>query len=120
MRQHAHLLVACLVVVWGCNWPINKVVLNHIPPLWFACLRVGTGGLTFLLVQALGTKGIKLPARSDWAVVVSIGLFQVAAGTTWFGQCPGRPFCHSFIYDSDLGITWVNHDPWRTVFSELL
>jgi drug/metabolite transporter (DMT)-like permease len=79
MRQHAHLLVACLVVVWGCNWPINKVVLNHIPPLWFACLRVGTGGLTFLLVQALGTKGIKLPARSDWAVVVSIGLFQVAA-----------------------------------------
>jgi drug/metabolite transporter (DMT)-like permease len=79
MRRHAHLLVACLVVVWGCNWPINKVVLNHIPPLWFACLRVGTGGLTFFAVQALGTKGIKLPARSDWAVVVSIGLFQVAA-----------------------------------------
>jgi drug/metabolite transporter (DMT)-like permease len=79
MRRHAHLLVACLVVVWGCNWPINKIVLNHIPPLWFACLRVGTGGLTFFVMQAFGTKGIKLPARSDWAVVVSIGLCQVAA-----------------------------------------
>jgi drug/metabolite transporter (DMT)-like permease len=37
------------------------------------------GGLTFVLVQAFGTRAIKLPARSDWAVVVSIGLFQVAA-----------------------------------------
>jgi len=78
-QQHAALLVACLVVVWGCNWPINKVVLNHIPPLWFACLRVGMGGLTFFVVQAFGTRGIRLPARSDWAVVISIGLFQVAA-----------------------------------------
>src|SRR5438046_1702411 len=77
--RRARLLVACLVIVWGCNWPINKVVLSHVPPLWFACLRVATGGLTFVLVQAFGTRGIKLPARSDWAVVVSIGLFQVAA-----------------------------------------
>jgi drug/metabolite transporter (DMT)-like permease len=79
MRQHAHMLVACLVLVWGCNWPINKIVLNHISPLWFACLRVGLGGLTFFLVQAFGSRGIKLPARSDWAIVVSIGLVQVAA-----------------------------------------
>jgi len=48
------LLVVCLVVVWGCNWPINKLALNHIPPIWFTCLRVATGGLTFFLVQALG------------------------------------------------------------------
>ena len=47
MQRHAHLLIACLVVVWGCNWPINKIVLNHIPPLWFACLRVGTEASLF-------------------------------------------------------------------------
>ena len=81
-QQHAALLVACLVVVWGCNWPINKVVLNHIPPLWFACLRVGMGGLTFFVVQAFGTRGIRLPARSDCAVVISIGLFQVVVWPT--------------------------------------
>jgi drug/metabolite transporter (DMT)-like permease len=79
MQRHARLLIACLVVVWGCNWPINKIVLNHIPPLWFACLRVATGGLAFFLVQAFGARRIRLPARSDWAVVISIGLFQVAA-----------------------------------------
>jgi drug/metabolite transporter (DMT)-like permease len=79
MQRHARLLIACLVVVWGCNWPINKLVLNHISPLWFACLRVATGGLTFFLVQALGGRRIRLPARSDWVVVISIGLFQVAA-----------------------------------------
>jgi drug/metabolite transporter (DMT)-like permease len=30
-------------------------------------------------VQAFGNREIKLPVRSDWAVVVSIGLIQVAA-----------------------------------------
>ncbi len=79
MQRHARLLIACLVVVWGCNWPINKLVLNHVPPLWFACLRVGTGGLTFFLLQAFADRRIRLPARSDWVVVISIGLFQVAA-----------------------------------------
>ena len=79
MQRHARLLIACLVVVWGCNWPINKLVLNHIPPLWFACLRVAIGGLTFFLVQAFGDRRIRLPVRSDWVVVISVGLFQVAA-----------------------------------------
>jgi len=72
MQRHARLLIACLVVVWGCNWPINKLVLNHVPPLWFACLRVGTGGLTFFLLQAFADRRIRLPARSDWVVVIQL------------------------------------------------
>ena len=78
-RRRASLLVACLVLIWGCNWPVNKVVLSHISPLWFACLRVAMGSISLLLVQAFRTEGVKLPARADLPVVLSIGLVQVAA-----------------------------------------
>jgi len=78
-RRRASLLVACLVLIWGCNWPVNKVVLSHISPLWFACLRVAMGSVSLFLVQAFRTEGVKLPARADLPVVLSIGLVQVAA-----------------------------------------
>ena len=78
-RRRASLLVACLVLIWGCNWPVNKVVLSHISPLWFACLRVAMGSVSLFLVQAFRTEGVKLPARADLPVVLSIGLAQVAA-----------------------------------------
>ena len=78
-RRRASLLVACLVLIWGCNWPVNKVVLSHISPLWFACLRVAMGSISLFLVQAFRTEGVKLPARADLPVVLSIGLGQVAA-----------------------------------------
>jgi drug/metabolite transporter (DMT)-like permease len=78
-RRRASLLVACLVLIWGCNWPVNKIVLSHISPLWFACLRVAVGSISLFLVQAFRTEGVKLPARADLPVVLSIGLVQVAA-----------------------------------------
>jgi drug/metabolite transporter (DMT)-like permease len=78
-RRRASLLVACLVLIWGCNWPVNKVVLSHISPLWFACLRVAMGSVSLFLVQVFRTEGVKLPARADLPVVLSIGLVQVAA-----------------------------------------
>jgi drug/metabolite transporter (DMT)-like permease len=77
-RRHASLLVACLVLIWGCNWPVNKVVLSHISPLWFTCLRVAMGSVSLFLVQAFRPEGVKLPARADLPVVLSIGLVQVA------------------------------------------
>jgi drug/metabolite transporter (DMT)-like permease len=78
-RRRASVLVACLVLIWGCNWPVNKIVLNHISPLWFACLRVAMGSISLFLVQAFRTEAIKLPARADLPVVLSVGLVQVAA-----------------------------------------
>jgi len=78
-RRRASLLVACLVLIWGCNWPVNKVVLSHISPLWFACLRVAMGSVSLFLVQAFRTEGVKLPARADLPVVLSIGLVQGGA-----------------------------------------
>ena len=106
-RRHASLLVACLVLIWGCNWPVNKVVLSHISPLWFTCLRVAMGSVSLFLVQAFRTEGVKLPARADLPVSLSIGLVQVAGrdgiGTTWPSQRAGWAFCHPLLHHAGLG-----------------
>jgi drug/metabolite transporter (DMT)-like permease len=77
-RGHAYLLLAVLIVLWGANWPVMKVGVTYISPLWFAFARLLLGGVTFfLLVAALGK--LRLPPRSDWPIILSLGLLQMAA-----------------------------------------
>ncbi len=78
-RRRATVLVVCLVLIWGCNWPVNKIILTHISPLWFACMRLALGAVSLFLVQAFWSDGIKLPTRTDLPIVFSIGLVQMAA-----------------------------------------
>ena len=40
-RRVAIALLTLLVLMWGCNWPINKTILTYVSPLWYACLRLG-------------------------------------------------------------------------------
>lgn len=75
---YAYLLFAVTILIWGTNWPIMKVGLTLMPPFWFAFLRVGLGCLT-LFTALLVTGRLKLPARSDLPVIVSVGLLQIAA-----------------------------------------
>ncbi len=75
-RQAAFLLVA-VIVLWGANWPVMKVGLESIPPLWFAAARVLLGAIClFALLAAAGR--IRLPGRADLPVVMSMAVFQIA------------------------------------------
>lgn len=77
-RGRAYLLLAVLIVLWGANWPVMKVGVTYISPLWFAFARVLLGGVTFfLLVAAMGK--LKLPPRHDLPIILSLGLLQMAA-----------------------------------------
>ncbi len=43
-------MVLFLVIVWGINWPLNKMALPHTPPLLFSGMRTLIGGLILLPV----------------------------------------------------------------------
>lgn len=75
-RRRALLLLAALILVWGANWPILKLGVQHIPPLWLAADRIILGGLLLAGIQA-AIGGLRLPARRDWGLVLSVGLLQV-------------------------------------------
>ena len=69
---------ALMVLLWGVNWPVMKVGLDYIPPFHFALLRLTLGALTMFGVASLAGE-LRLPARQDWPVVLSIGLVQMCA-----------------------------------------
>lgn len=67
-----------LVLVWAISWPVIKIGVGVVPPLWFACLRyvVATG----VLMAAVAVRGgVRFPSRSDRRLVLVSGVLQMAA-----------------------------------------
>jgi len=81
----AALLLGLVILLWGVNWPIIKVGIQYMPPLWFAVARVFLAALCFVALL-LATGGLRRPSLADLPVVLSVGVLQVAAflGLTHF------------------------------------
>ena len=41
----AVLLFAVVVFVWGLNWPVTKMIVESMPPLWATALRFAIAGV---------------------------------------------------------------------------
>jgi drug/metabolite transporter (DMT)-like permease len=70
-----------VVVAWGLTWPVNKVILATVPPLWAVAIRTAIGGLTLFAI-ALATRRLKPPPRGDAPVLLSITLLHMVGFTT--------------------------------------
>ena len=78
LQQKALLLLLVPVLLFGLTWPVTKVALVGSSPLWFACARAVLSTVTsFALV--LGLRQLRRPARADLAIILSIGVLQLAA-----------------------------------------
>lgn len=75
-RSAAYAMLVALVVIWGLNWPIMKLVVHAMPPLWFVVTRL-TVGAACLFAFLLATGGLATPTRADWPVVISVSVFQM-------------------------------------------
>lgn len=71
-------LLAAVVLLWGANWPIMKVGVTLIPPIWFAVLRTLIAAATLLGIL-LVTHRLAWPGRRDLPVLLSVGIMQIAA-----------------------------------------
>ncbi len=63
-----------LVLAWGINWPVMKVALREIGPLYFRALTMGLAALALALY--FHTRGLRLLPRGwgEWRAVVTLGL----------------------------------------------
>lgn len=77
-QRAALLLLGAVVVLWGVNWPIMKIGVGVIPPVWFAVLRTSIGAATLFGFLAL-TGRLALPTRRDLPIIASVGVLQIAA-----------------------------------------
>ena len=74
--RKAWFLLAAAVFFWGVNWPIMKLGLGYIGPLWFAALRVVMAGAVLFIGLGLSGK-LSLPRREEIPVMFSIGVVQI-------------------------------------------
>jgi drug/metabolite transporter (DMT)-like permease len=62
----AVLLFLVVVVVWGVNWPVTKVIVADVPPLWATALRFAIAGVMLLVLQ-VAQGSLIVPRRGDVA-----------------------------------------------------
>ncbi|KQP02718.1 DMT family transporter [Methylobacterium sp. Leaf93] len=74
--RSSNLLLGGAILLWGANWPVMKLGLGHVSPLWFSALRFATGAICLFAWQAARGE-LRLPRRGDLPVVASIGLLQM-------------------------------------------
>jgi drug/metabolite transporter (DMT)-like permease len=71
-------LLALVVMAWGVNWTVTKMIVADMTPLWAAAIR--TLIATIVLLPALALSGqFIIPTRKDVPVVLAISLFHMVA-----------------------------------------
>jgi drug/metabolite transporter (DMT)-like permease len=74
--QH-RILLALLILSWAISWPVIKIGVATVPPIWYACFRYAIAAsclFAFLLVR----REVAFPPRTDWPLVAVSGALQMA------------------------------------------
>ena len=87
-------LLATLIAVWAVAWPVMKLGVAALSPLWFGCLRYMIGATLFFVVLAIRRR-IIIPGRRAWRLIVISGALQMAGYSALTGLAlallpPGR------------------------------
>lgn len=75
-RRLGVVMLATVVLAWGLTWPVNKVLLEAIPPLWMAAIRSAVGAAALVLLAIVRGR-FTLPQRGDVPVMLSITLLHM-------------------------------------------
>lgn len=71
-------MLLLVVLFWGLNWPIMKIGLDFIPPLFFGAARMAIGSAIFFVILAAMNR-LEMPTRGDLRIVLSEGILHMAA-----------------------------------------
>lgn len=77
-RGAALALFSVVILAWGFNWTVTKMLVQSVTPLWMAAIRSAIA-LVVLLVLMLATRDLRLPKRGDLPVVFNIALLHMTA-----------------------------------------
>ena len=120
-RYRHRLLLALLIASWAISWPLIKVGVAAVPPIWYACFRYAiAASCLFALVAA--RREAAFPPRADWPLVALSGVFQMAAYSALVAVAltvlpPGRASVLAFstpIWVIPLAAWWLNERASRT------
>lgn len=78
--RDAAVLLALVAFSWGTSWPVTKLLLHYLPPLWTTAARYAVAAVALFAVQGLRGRLI-VPRRSDVPVVFNIALLHMVGFT---------------------------------------
>ena len=70
------ILLAALSLGWGVNWPIMKIVLLEIPPLYFRAISLLLGGAGLLIIARIGGYRIAVP-QGHWRRLMVLSVCNI-------------------------------------------
>ena len=76
--RSAAVLLAGVVLAWGTNWPVTKLIVHDMPPLWATAIRCMIASAT--LAPMLWAQGAFIvPKRGDLPVVLCTSILHLVA-----------------------------------------
>ena len=75
------ILLVLLTIIWGVNWPVMKLGVQHYPPLSFRMVSVWLGLAIILIVMRFMRAPLRIE-RQYWGVLAVLTLFNTLA---WYG-----------------------------------
>ena len=84
------MMLALTTLLFGATWPLVRVGVTPMPPVWFACIRIiGASALLFVFLAVIGR--LRMPSRQDVPAILSVGICMMGA----------------FVVLSHIGMQWV-------------
>jgi O-acetylserine/cysteine efflux transporter len=77
-RRRPRALLALLIASWGISWPLIKLGVATVPPLWYAGFRYAIAAACLFVLVAVRREAA-FPPRADWPLVAVSGVLQMAA-----------------------------------------
>ncbi len=83
-------MLAVTTLLFGATWPLIRVGVALMPPVWFAFIRInGASVLLFVFLAVIGR--LRMPSRQDMPAILSVGICMMGA----------------FVVLSHIGMQWV-------------
>ncbi len=107
-------LLVLLILTWAVSWPVIKVGVATVPPIWFGCLRYTIAAACLFALVAV-RRELVFPPRSDWPLIAVSGALQMGAYSALTGLAltvlpPGRASVLAFstpIWVVPLAAWWL-------------
>lgn len=74
-------LLLVVVLIWGINWPMNRIGMDYMPALWHSALRMSVG-CVFMFGLLIVRGKLTLPQKQDIPLILIIGILQLALFST--------------------------------------
>ena len=72
------ILLVLLILSWAISWPVIKLGVATVPPIWYACFRYGIATICLFSLVVVRHEAA-FPPPSDWPLVAVSGVLQMAA-----------------------------------------